>query len=156
MPFRTFREPLLTRPTRGSSARESLARRAAARSPRNRRRGRGPSRASCARSSATPTSRVRRVRPAISRGDSMRQTASIALPAKLSLTRSDARPVAPANRESIPPPLERQPESQRIPGLAGLRSYRAHPLDSVPPIPAPPLASELGSSNSRQQPLSLQ
>ena len=34
--------------------------------------------AACARSSATPTSCVMRVRPAIRRGDSMRQTASIA------------------------------------------------------------------------------
>ncbi len=35
-------------------------------------------RASCARSSARPTSRVRRVRPAMTRADSMRQTASMA------------------------------------------------------------------------------
>src|ERR1700688_2360247 len=35
-------------------------------------------RASCARSSATPTSRTIRARPAMSRGDSIRQTASIA------------------------------------------------------------------------------
>jgi hypothetical protein len=34
-------------------------------------------RASCARSSARPTSRVRRVRPAMTRADSMRQTASM-------------------------------------------------------------------------------
>src|SRR5262245_11244406 len=42
--------------------------------------------ASCARSSASPTSRVRRVRPAISLADSIRQTASIA--ALMSGTRS--------------------------------------------------------------------
>src|SRR5882762_4957729 len=35
-------------------------------------------RASCARSSATPTSRTIRARPAMSRGDSILQTASIA------------------------------------------------------------------------------
>jgi hypothetical protein len=38
---------------------------------------RGATRASCARSSARPTSRTIRARPAMSRGDSIRQTASI-------------------------------------------------------------------------------
>src|SRR4029079_8686674 len=40
-------------------------------------RSRAATRASCARSSAKPTSRVMRASPAINRGDSMRKTASI-------------------------------------------------------------------------------
>src|SRR4029453_19137524 len=45
--------------------------------------------ASCARSSATPMSRTMRVRPAMSRGASMRQTASIARWVSAAVTATD-------------------------------------------------------------------
>src|SRR3979409_65491 len=50
---------------------------------------RAATRASCARSSATPTSRTMRARPAISRGDSILQTASMAECVSVAVTATD-------------------------------------------------------------------
>ena len=52
-------------------------------------RSRAATSASCARSSATPMSPTMRARPAISRADSMRQTASIVLWVSVPVTSND-------------------------------------------------------------------
>src|SRR5262245_14240785 len=62
--------------------------------------------ASCARSSAKPTSRTMRVRPAISFADSIRQTASIARWVLVSVTETNHTTSTPRGKSPLDPPLE--------------------------------------------------
>ncbi len=93
--------------------------------------------ASCASSSARPTSRTMRARPAMSRADSMRQTASIARWVSAAATAADhttpvARPQARARRRDARP----------------LGRYRRAPRAASPRTPPPPPARRRGSRSS--------
>jgi len=118
--------------------------------------------ASCARSSATPTSRTIRVKPAISLGDSILHTASIARCAWVAVTgthhtifnrptqagRIDAVDstlncvawTAPASPKIQPLPLARRLENPRTPAPDELRSHRFLKLGTVPPTRSLPLS----------------
>ena len=79
--------------------------------------------ASCARSSAAPTSRTRRISPAISFGDSRRHTASMAVWESAVTPSVRIRPRARS-------PRPRRPAGLNVTALVGIRvRAAAHPLD---------------------------
>ena len=123
--------------------------------------------ASCARSSARPTSRTMRVSPAISRADSMRQTASMARWVSVAATAADhtiaprgasrvrsvslaSVPPAPASPRSPPPPSARLGEVGHLLHLAHLDDLVVAHRAALRPLDRPPPSTSPGSSSSRR------